>query len=165
MKTLIKLFVVFSIIPLLISCAVKNDNSKKNLDLVNKYIKSVENMEFDVMESLLDDNYVGLGPSYTDSIGKEQAVLNWKYNVENLYESIEYKKSFIAPISVEEGYNKGEWVSGWAELYITYQSGESVIIWANTAYKLENEKIVKSLTFYNEADALEQLGYVFIDLD
>ena len=30
---------------------------------------------------------------------------------------------------------------------------------------IENGKIVKSFTFYNEADALEQLGYVFLDLD
>ena len=27
----------------------------------------------------------------------------------------------------------------------------------------KNGKIIKSLTFYNEADALEQLGYVFIN--
>jgi hypothetical protein len=28
---------------------------------------------------------------------------------------------------------------------------------------IENGKIVKSYTFYNEADALKQLGYIFID--
>lgn len=113
----------------------------------------------------MDDNYIGLGPSFNDSIGKEQAVINWKYNVENLYETIKYERAFAAPVHIEAGYNKGDWVSGWAELHITYKSGESVVIWANTAYKIENDKIVKSYTFYNEADALEQLGYVFIDLD
>ena len=40
----------------------------------------------------------------------------------------------------------------------------SVTVWANSNYKVEDGKIVKSYTFYNEADVLEQLGYVFIKL-
>jgi hypothetical protein len=34
---------------------------------------------------------------------------------------------------------------------------------ANTIYQIKDNKIVKSYTFYNEADVLEQLGYVFIN--
>lgn len=68
-------------------------------------------------------------------------------------------------VIISKGPNKGEWISSWAELFITYKTGETVTIWANTAYKVENDKIVKSYTFYNEADALEQLGYVFINPD
>lgn len=165
MKKLRNLIIALLIIPVMVSCSMNNNHSRENLDIVNKYVKAVESLDFETMESLLDDNYIGLGPSYTDSIGKEQAVLNWRYNVENLYESIKYNRAQVAPVTIHEGYNKGEWVSGWSELNITYKSGESVVIWANTAYKIENEKIVKSFTFYNEADVLEQLGYVFIDLN
>ncbi len=68
-----------------------------------------------------------------------------------------------APVKINNGPNKGDWVSSWAELSISYKSNETLIIWANTVYKVENNKIVKSLTFYNEADAYRQLGYVFID--
>ena len=164
MKKIKNLLIAVLILPVLVSCSV-NNNSKNDIATVEKYVKAVESKDFDAMESLLDDHYIGLGPSFTDSIGKEQALFNWKYNVENLYESIKYKRAFAAPVHIEEGYNKGDWVSGWAELHITYKSGDSVLIWANTAYKIENDKIVKSFTFYNEADALEQLGYVFIDLD
>ena len=38
----------------------------------------------------LDDKYMGLGPSYGDTIYKDQAIANWKYYVENLYEKIQY---------------------------------------------------------------------------
>ena len=60
--------------------------------------------------------------------------------------------------------SQGEWVSNWAELDITYKNGQGeVTIWANAIYLIENGKIVKSITFYNEADALRQMGYVFIN--
>jgi hypothetical protein len=104
-----------------------------------------------------------LGPSYTDSIGKEQALASWKYNVENLYESIKYNRVQNASVIINDGYNKGEWVSSWAELKIRYKNKAAVVIWANTAYKIENGKIVKTFTFYNEADALRQLGNVIIN--
>ena len=54
-------------------------------------------------------------------------------------------------------------MSNWAELTIVFKSDEVVTILANTIYQLNNEKIVKSFTFYNEADVLEQLGMVFVD--
>jgi hypothetical protein len=37
-----------------------------------------------------------------------------------------------------------------------------VNIWANTNYLIENGKIIRSITFYNEADALRQLGYKIV---
>ncbi len=68
------------------------------------------------------------------------------------------------PVSFKDGPNKGDWVSNWVELEITYKhEGDKVVIWANTIYLIEGDKIIKSYTFYNEADALEQLGYVFIN--
>ena len=116
------------------------------------------------MESILADNYIGHGPSVNDSIGKTQTLKNWKNNIETLYESIDYNKSRNIAVIVDSGENKGEWVSNWAELKIVYKKDKKeVIIWANTVYKIEQGKIVKSFTFYNEADVLEQLGYVFIN--
>jgi hypothetical protein len=54
-------------------------------------------------------------------------------------------------------------VSNLAELSIVYQKdNKEVTLWANTLYQIENRKIVKSYTIYNEADALNQLGYIFI---
>lgn len=149
---------------LMCSCSSVNDHSEENLALIQNYIQAVENLDYDTMDSVLDDNYLGLGPSYGDSIGKAEAIENWKFNVENLYDKIDYSRSRNAAITIKSGENQGDWISNWAELHITYKDDRgSVIIWANSIYQIVNGKIVKSYTFYNEADALEQLGYVFIN--
>ncbi|MBC5773644.1 nuclear transport factor 2 family protein [Pontibacter sp. KCTC 32443] len=133
-----------------------------NIELVKNYIKAVENLDYNAMSNYLGDNYIGMGPSYGDSIRKEQAVENWKANATNLYEKIQYNRSRFASVSIPDGDNKGDWVANWAELNIHYKNGGGPItIWANTNYLIEDGKIVKSLTFYNEADALRQLGYEF----
>ena len=159
-----KLIYAILLLPVIISCNSGSNNSEKNIALIEKYVRSVEDLDYLTMESLLDDNYFGYGPSYGDSIGKAQAVDYWKANVENLYESIKYNKSRNAAVTVTTGDNQGDWVSNWGELHIVYKNGKGEVnIWANTIYQIENGKIVKSYTFYNEADALSQLGYVFIN--
>jgi hypothetical protein len=146
----------------MVGCSSFGDKSEENIALVEKYITGVENLEYDIMESILADDYQGLGPSIGDSIGKAQAIENWKLNVETLYEKIDYQRSRNIAVSITTGDNQGEWVSNWAELYIEYKNDiGAVTIWANTIYKVENKQIVKSYTFYNEADALRQLDYVF----
>jgi hypothetical protein len=153
------LFLVAVVIGLIWSCT-PNDSSKENVALIQNYIKAVENLDYDAMDEILDDNYLGIGPSRNDSVYKDQAISNWKNNVEHLYEKISYTKSKNIAVKTSEG----EWVSTWADLSIVYKKDKKEIrILTNTIYQIEKGKIVKSLTFYNEADALEQLGYVFIN--
>jgi len=159
-----KLFIILLISVFFIGCINDQKNTEQNVLLIEKYVDAVETENYNVMSSLLDDNYIGLGPSINDSIGKEEALANWKTNMEELYDKIEYQKSRNVAINITSGYNQGEWVSTWAQLEITYKGDiGSVTIWANTIYQIKNNKIVKSSTFYNEADALRQLGYVFIN--
>lgn len=154
-----KIFLSALMIGLIWSC-VPNDPSEENIALIQNYIKAVENLNYDAMEEILDENYLGIGPSRTDSIDKEHAISNWKNNVEHLYEKISYSKSKNLAVKT----NDGEWVSNWADLTIVYKEDKKEIrIMANTIYEIKNGKIIKSFTFYNEADALEQLGYVFIN--
>ncbi|WP_298533103.1 hypothetical protein [uncultured Algibacter sp.] len=160
MKKSILILFILSIF--IVGCDDTEKNREANLDLIEKYVQSVEDLNYDVMESILDEAYIGYGPSINDSINKKNAVVNWKNNVENLYESIEYKKTRNATVVIDSGENEGEWVSNWAELNIIYKSDKSnVTIWANTVYQIKDGKITKSYSFYNEADALEQLGYSF----
>lgn len=143
----------------LLSCTstIEKTNSD-NIDLVKSYIKAVEELDFEAMSTYLDENYLGMGPSYGDSIGKYEAVANWEWNVDNLYEKIHYTRSQFASVSIPDGPNKGEWVANWAELNIAYKDGlGSVTLWANSNYMIKDGKIVRSITFYNEADALRQL--------
>lgn len=159
-----KLFIVLLISIFFIGCCNYHKNTEQNVLLIEKYVNAVETENYNVMSSLLDDNYIGLGPSINDSIGKVEALANWKTNTEELYDKIEYQKSRSVAITITSGDNQGEWVSTWAQVGITYKGDiGSVTIWTNTIYQIKNNKIVKSSTFYNEADVLRQLGYVFIN--
>ncbi len=159
-----KIGLILILLIVLSSCNTIDKTSEHNKVLIEKYVKAVENNDTATMESLLAENYEGFGPSVNDNIDKKGAIKNWKENVENLYESIHYSKSRVIAVNVPDGENKGEWVSNWAELKIVYKKDKKeVTIWANTVYQVENNKIIKSYTFYNEADVLEQLGYVFIN--
>jgi ketosteroid isomerase-like protein len=154
---------LFLLVPIVFACGSKNHDA--NIAVVKQYVAAVENLDYVAMEDLLADNYQGYGPSVGDTIGKIAAVENWKKNVEDLYEKIEYTRSQFAGVTITEGPNQGDWVANWAELKIGYKDGSNVTTWANSNYLVENGRIVKSLTFYNEADILEQLGYVFINLN
>jgi hypothetical protein len=157
-------FIIIIACGLIAGCDKSSGTDAANVAMVEKYIQAVESKDYETMASLLDDNYLGLGPSIYDSIGKTAALENWQENIADLYEKIEYQRSQVAPVTITTGDNQGAWVANWAQLQITYKDDRgSVIIWANTNYKVENDKIVKSYTFYNEADVLRQLGYVFIN--
>lgn len=166
MKSIQKLILFAALGWSALSCSSSQDQkNSENVKLVESYVKAVEAMDFDAMSDYLDENYLGMGPSYGDSITKPQAVESWKNNIENLYEKIEYTKSKFAAVSIPDGDAKGDWVANWAELTITYKDGNSVILLANSNYKVENGKIIQSITFYNEADALRQLGYGFVPIE
>jgi hypothetical protein len=158
MKQLI-LFTAVSIS--LFSCNSSTGNKEsENLAIAKKLIEAVETNDPATMDSLLADNYIGYGPSVSDSTNKADAITSFKYNAANLYESVKYTRSQSLAVSVKEGDAAGDWVSNWAYVTIKYKDGRGpVYIWANAAYKIENGKIVRSRTFYNEADALRQLGY------
>ena len=137
-----------------------NDNSEVNAALVQQYLDAVASKDYSTMESLLADNYVGMGPSVGDTINRQQAVENWKLTSETIYESVDYELSEILPASIAEGPGAGDWVSNWAYLTINYKDGRGPVnLWLNAVYKIENGKIARSRTFYNEADVMAQLGY------
>ncbi|MDZ7608584.1 MAG: hypothetical protein U5K79_24040 [Cyclobacteriaceae bacterium] len=146
------------------SCSMQGNNQAANLELVSNYVKAVENMDYEAMGNYLDDTYMGVGPSVGDSINKDQAIETWQFNIENVYESIKYDRNRNIAVTITEGENQGDWVSNWAELSINYkENAGSVNIFANTLYQIKNGKIVKSYTIYNEADALRQLGFIFMN--
>ena len=104
----------------LVACTSPAEKKEKeNLAIAERYMKAVESMNVLAMDSLLADNYWGYGPSVGDSINKEGAILNFKYLVENLYESFEYTRYKFLAVTVDEGEAVGDWVLNWAYLTIT----------------------------------------------
>ena len=137
-----------------------HDMEKENLAIAKKYMDAVEQKDVATMDSLLAENYMGFGPSVQDSINKTDALENFKINAENLYESFKYTRHKELAVSVPDGETKGDWILNWAYLTIKFKDGRGPVnLWVNAVYKVENGKIVQSRTFYNEADALRQLGY------
>lgn len=147
----------------LISCSTQNTVKEEKTTVVEKFITAVEDLDFESLENLLDENYINTGPNFGDSLEKTATLENWKFNIDNLYESIDYNKSRIVPMTIQTGENKGEWISNLAELKIVYQNGQEATTWTNTLYKIENNKIVKSFIFYNESDVYKQLGYTVVN--
>ena len=158
-----QLIFLFALCISLYSCTSDgNNNQAASLAIANKYMDAVENNNAAVMDSLLADNYVGYGPSVGDSINKTDAIASWKYTAENLYESMKYTRHQNIAVTIKEGEeaDPGDWVSNWAYLTIKYKDGRGPVnVWVNAFYKIENGKIARSRTIYNEADVLRQLGY------
>jgi hypothetical protein len=114
-----QLIVLATISLSLFACTSSVEKKEKaNLAIAQKYMQAIETKNVALMDSLLADNYIGYGPSAGDSTNKEQAILNLKDNVENLYESIEYTRSKELAVTVKEGEAIGDWVLNWAYLTI-----------------------------------------------
>ena len=148
------------IVLFVVACSGTGDTQQKeNIAVIEKYIKAVQEKDTQTMSDLLAENYIGYGPSFTDSINKTQAIASWKDVAENLYDKIEYTRTVNITAKVTDGPHPGDYVSDWASLKITYKDGRGpVYLNMNAVYRIENGKITLSRTFYNEADVLRQLG-------
>lgn len=158
-----KQLIVLAIISInLFACTSSADKKEKaNLAIARKYMQAIETKNVIIMDSLLADNYMGYGPSVGDSVNKEEAIAGFKDNIENLYESIQYTRHKELAVTVTEGEAIGDWVLNWDYLTLKYKVGKDTVnLWVNVVYRIENGKIVHSRTFYNEADVLRQLRYM-----
>src|SRR4051794_40466263 len=158
-----QIILLASISIIMFSCTSSNTNKEnESLAIAKRYMEAVEKKNAPIMDSLLADNYVGYGPSVNDSTNKKDALETWKYNAANLYESVKYTRYQNIAVTIKEGEQAepGDWVTNWAYLTIKYKDGRGPVnVWVNATYKIENGKIARSRTFYDEADVLRQLGY------
>ncbi len=159
MRTTLLLFMT----TLFFACSNNQDKiNTENIAVIEKYIQAVQEKDTQTMRDLLADNYIGYGPSVSDTINKEQALASWEEVSKNLYDKIEYTRTVNIASRIEDGPHPGNYVSDWASLRITYIDGRGpVTLNMNAVYRVEDGKITVSRTFYNEADVLRQLGYSF----
>ena len=151
---------LFAILCIAFACQQPADNNAASIAIVEKYLAAVDNNDYETMESLLADDYLGLGPSIDDSTNKELALASWKYNSENVYEEVEYDRTQTFATTIAEGPHAGDWAFNWARVTLKYQDGGGIVELAmNAVYKIEDGKITRTRTFYNEAEVWEQLGY------
>lgn len=132
----------------------------ESIAIIEQYIHAVQFKDTYTMGKLLADDYVGYGPGVSDSINKEEAIMNWQFVAENLYEKIEYTRTVNIAASIYDGPHPGNYVADWARLKITYKGAENpVYLNISAVYRVENGKITLSRTFYDEADVYRQLGF------
>jgi limonene-1,2-epoxide hydrolase len=161
---IMKHFIVPFLAMVTLMACTKTDNKQdsESIAVVEKYKAAVEAKDIKAMDSLLADNYMGYGPSVSDSINKADAMANWKFNVDNLYESITFSNVQTLAKTVTDnsgGLTPGNWVSGWSLATIKYKDGRGPVqMWVNVEYRIENGKIVYTRTFYDEADVERQLN-------
>lgn len=160
-KTMKHVLCAISLVFLMPGCTqTGTGNTEASIAVVKNYLEAVDNNDYDLMESLLADDYLGLGPSLDDSTNKELALASWKWNTENLYEDVQYERTQTLATTIKDGSLAGEWAFNWAHVTIKYKDGRGpVSLMVNAVYKIEDGKIARSRTFYNEADVYRQLGY------
>lgn len=154
-------------IPLLVllfaSCAMQDQSFQEDLKIVEKYQQALKDHDFETMKSILADDYVGYGPSVSDTTNKDDALLIWERNMEYLFEKLEFNIAENIAITSNKGSDAGQWVSSWGKLVVKFQkTGKESQIWSNQIFLVKDGKIQKSYLFYNEADALRQAGYHYV---
>ena len=152
------------ILAILISaCNVSDNPTEEDIKLVEKYQEAFKSHDVDGMKALLADTYVGYGPSLGDSMKKDEAIINWDYNMQHLFEKLEFQPAQTIAVTNDNSKAKGQWVSSWGKLYVKFKEhGNEATIWSNKLYLIDDGQIQKSYIFFNEADALRQAGYSYI---
>lgn len=155
-------FAALVVMTMIIAACGNGIMNQKDLDIIQRYVDAVETNNVEEMASILHDDYRGYGPSVGDSTNKADAIANWKYLSETLYDKIEYEDMQNLAVAIKDGPRKGDWVSNWSLLHISYKDGRGPVdLYVNVVYRIEDGKIIHSRTFYNEADVLRQLGYTY----
>ena len=124
----------------LLSCNNTNQGvNTDNISVVERYAAAVQNKNVDSMAALLADDYVGYGPSFTDSINKADAIANWRNLVANLYDSITYTRFVNLAAKITDGPHPGDYVCSWSSVRITYKNGKGPVnLLVNVIYRIEN---------------------------
>ncbi|MCY1719973.1 nuclear transport factor 2 family protein [Prolixibacteraceae bacterium Z1-6] len=155
------LIILFCVV--IISCTNQNQSNHENLEIVETFQKAFEDHDINAIKSVLADDYVGYGPSLSDSINKDDALLIWEHNLDFMYEKVAMNVEETVGVSNVEAKDGGQWISSWGTLTLKFQQkGDETKIWANQIFLVKDGKIKKTIIFYNEADALRQAGYNYV---
>ncbi|NJN42920.1 MAG: nuclear transport factor 2 family protein [Flammeovirgaceae bacterium] len=152
------------IISFMMACTSSDEAvvAEKNTKIVYQYIEASVSGDFETMESLLAEIYVGAGPGLKDTVTKAQHIANWKGRWINDFESIDYNRTETVTKRITLGPYIGDWVSDWAYVTVTYKNGlPPVTFWLNSVFRVRNGLIEQSRVFYDTGDVMRQQGFTF----
>jgi limonene-1,2-epoxide hydrolase len=133
---------------------------EEQIQLVDNYIDALLHKDFLTMESLLSEEYIGIGPAVNDSTDRAQTLESWKTNWDILYTSIDFdRKHKLFTKSADDL----DWVCEWAVITLNYIDGrESVTFWWNGVFRVTENKIDVSIVFFDSGDIMAQQGFEFV---
>lgn len=142
-----------------IAVSLEFDNAATANEIVQQYVKALQNGDVATMSAQLADNAMvyGLGGGL-DSLTVAQhteyftnSTTTYKHNItQDLY----------LPVKVENNWNEGEWVLAWGTNTITNkQTGKSTTVPYHTVNLVQNGKIIMTRYFYDMLNILENQGF------
>ncbi len=130
-----------------------------NTQTVYDYIAAMTTGDVNAAASFLTDDYYYYGPNIADSASKVDHLSRWKGNLDSLFTKVTYSRIATITQSYEEGRLQGDWVADWSVMSIDYQNAPSVSFNFHAVYRVEEGKITRSTSFFNQADILTQQGW------
>lgn len=135
------------------------DNAASANEIVQKYIKGLQNGDVATMSAQLAENAMvhGLGGGL-DSLnvaGHTEYFTNTAANYKNVI-----TQDLYLPVKVENNWNEGEWVLVWGTNTITdKKTGKNIVIPFHTVNLVENGKIIFLRYFYDMLNIREGQGF------
>ncbi|RXJ50615.1 nuclear transport factor 2 family protein [Gelidibacter gilvus] len=136
---------------------VENPTAEQDIQVVSSYLDAILNNKMDVLENLLAVDYVGSGPSHGDKESKREQISNWKANHQKrTNQTNEYVYNTFRVLS---GDLKGDWVSVWGTYSFTENGKNFVLPYQITANVIDDNKIQKSMIYYDNLAMLMAMDY------
>ncbi|PIB35925.1 hypothetical protein BFP72_11235 [Reichenbachiella sp. 5M10] len=149
-----------SVVTLLTSCS-GDAIRESGVDLVNQYVRAIEDRDYAAMDSLASDAFYIVGPSVGDTLFKEELISNWRNN--DGVTRLEFTSVKISGVTLPSQVEYGDWIGEWALAKITFKDfdGPPVSVLMSTSFLVQNGKVSRGLLIYDRADIYDQLGYLF----
>lgn len=142
-----------------IAVTLEFDNATTANEMVQKYIKALQNGDVATMSAQLADNAMvyGLGGGL-DSLTVSQHTEYFKNSMATYKHAI--TQDLYLPVKVENNWNEGEWVLAWGTNTVTNkETGENIFIPFHSVNLVQNGKIVMMRYFYDMLNIIENQGF------
>ncbi|SDE78612.1 hypothetical protein SAMN05421636_107250 [Pricia antarctica] len=135
------------------------DNAASALELVQNYVKALQEGDVNTMNAQLADNAMvyGLGGGM-DSLNVVEHKAYYLNSTSNYNHVI--TQDLYLPVKVTKNWNEGEWVLAWGTNTITNKkTGKTTTIPYHTANLIQNGKVIMIRYFYDVLNVLKTQGY------
>ena len=137
-----------------------SENEEANMALAKEYMAATLAADGDKMSSLVNDGFMGYGPSATDSTNIAGAIATWEAT-KNARSDQSMGLAAMTALTVNEGNLKGDWVHAWGVYTaVDKETQQSYRVPWHSAIFIENNKISKSWGFYDRLAPSLQFGQV-----